>query len=425
VDLNYSKESIAATAPVEKRSLFRRTVELAPKAGALGIGLALALPMVEIASGSEEAHADEITYCNVYDTVQNICLEWVTITVTNPHNTTPPNTTPPSGGGGGSTGGGTTQTTIPESQRNLDGDLWKNGEDNCDTIPNDDQANFDGDADGDVCDGDADNDFLVDAYDPDRFNPDVDGDGFVDGDPTELEDKAGDGTQDLLQSRIDVDGDGYSAETGDTDETNPCILSDQAANCDADGDGIFGTADGNPKVPFEDIDGDRLDDTAPASSGGDTNLTDGPKADIDKDGIPNDTDKQSQKPKAGEEVDTNGVITVVEDSAVESSTTVTTTKAATATAPEVTDDTTDETTGNTENDNSVGGATGEDDPKSGIGAGLLLGGGVLTLSLLTGRVLVVGAKRRKNTGKPKNPYGPQKPSTPVMQPTFPRISNKK
>jgi hypothetical protein len=88
-----------------------------------------------------------------------------------PTPTTPPNNGGGSGGsGGGSSGGGsgggssgsgssnTTPTTIPYGNRDNDGDGIINANDNCDDIPNPDQANFDGDADGDVCDSDADGD---------------------------------------------------------------------------------------------------------------------------------------------------------------------------------------------------------------------------------------------------------------------------
>jgi hypothetical protein len=66
-------------------------------------------------------------------------------------------TQPPSGGGGG---GGTipTATTIPYERRENDGDGIVNGDDNCVDVFNPDQANFDGDAYGDVCDSDADGD---------------------------------------------------------------------------------------------------------------------------------------------------------------------------------------------------------------------------------------------------------------------------
>lgn len=197
-------------------------------------------------------------------------------TPTNPPNQPTP-TNPPTGGSTGNTSGGNkTPVVIPDT----DGDGLKDNVDNCDNAPNTDQANFDSDIDGDVCDGDIDNDLvpnesdvnnnssdndadgLFDGYDPDSTNPDIDGDTVLDGDPTELEDKANDGTQDLFQSRIDTDGDGLSAETGDSDETDACIPSTEAAKCDQDEDGLsneeevkLGT---DPKVA--DTDGDGVND---------------------------------------------------------------------------------------------------------------------------------------------------------------------
>jgi hypothetical protein len=164
-------------------------------------------------------------------------------------------------------------TTIPDS----DGDGLRDNVDNCDNVANPDQANFDGDVDGNVCDPDIDNDLLpndkdannfstdndqdglFDGYDPDQNSPDVDGDGFLDGDPTEIEDKSADGVQDLFQSRIDIDDDGFSAETGDTDEANPCVPSLEADTCDQDNDGLTNEKEAeigtDPKIVDTDSDG--------------------------------------------------------------------------------------------------------------------------------------------------------------------------
>ncbi|MEN8108782.1 MAG: hypothetical protein ABFS22_12355 [Pseudomonadota bacterium] len=87
--------------------------------------------------------------------------------------------------------------TAPDT----DSDGVPDGTDNCPNNANPLQENYDGDAEGDVCDDDDDNDGLSDideenfdgnpAYnpltDPDPFNPDSDGDGHLDGvDPVPL-----------------------------------------------------------------------------------------------------------------------------------------------------------------------------------------------------------------------------------------------
>lgn len=63
-----------------------------------------------------------------------------------------------------------------------DGDGVKDLIDNCPTIPNADQANYDGDAFGDACDTDDDNDGVLDTEDLFPFDPtesvDTDGDGI-------------------------------------------------------------------------------------------------------------------------------------------------------------------------------------------------------------------------------------------------------
>lgn len=253
----------------------------------LGVGIALEASESEL--GSTEVALAECTY------IQNDHGGWEYICTPDPSPSPQPSPTPtPSPQPAPSP-----PTTIPYSEKDNDGDGVRNGIDNCDNVVNPDQANFDGDADGDVCDPDIDNDGILnendvnnyssdndndglhDAFDPDPTNPDIDGDGFLDGDPTELEDKAGDGTQDLFQSRIDIDGDGFSAETGDTDETNPCIPSLEAANCDQDGDGLTNEQEDeigtDPSVA--DTDGDGVidgDDKEPLSEAG---------AKVDKDGV--------------------------------------------------------------------------------------------------------------------------------------------
>lgn len=67
--------------------------------------------------------------------------------------------------------GGDPQQEEPGSDPDNDG--VPTSEDNCPNTPNSDQANFDGDAQGDACDLDDDNDGVEDASDCDPFNPKV------------------------------------------------------------------------------------------------------------------------------------------------------------------------------------------------------------------------------------------------------------
>ncbi len=66
-----------------------------------------------------------------------------------------------------------------------DGDGRADAGDNCPSTSNADQADFDSDGSGDLCDPDDDNDYLSDADETatgtDPFNPDSDGDGYSDG----------------------------------------------------------------------------------------------------------------------------------------------------------------------------------------------------------------------------------------------------
>jgi hypothetical protein len=67
----------------------------------------------------------------------------------------------------------------------IDGDALSDGLDNCPTVPNPSQVDFDLDAEGDVCDDDDDNDGLLDVaettHGTNAFDPDTDGDGLTDG----------------------------------------------------------------------------------------------------------------------------------------------------------------------------------------------------------------------------------------------------
>ncbi len=69
----------------------------------------------------------------------------------------------------------------PPPPPDADGDGVLDANDNCPAVSNADQANFDGDSQGDVCDADDDNDALPDTQDPNDHDVDSDNDGINDG----------------------------------------------------------------------------------------------------------------------------------------------------------------------------------------------------------------------------------------------------
>lgn len=97
----------------------------------------------------------------------------------------------------------TIQGTGAQPITDADSDGVADASDNCPTVANPDQANFDGDSQGDACDSDDDNDGVSDSSDVGPLNPnsDSDGDGLSDSQETTR------GTNPL---NADSDGDGLS-----------------------------------------------------------------------------------------------------------------------------------------------------------------------------------------------------------------------
>ena len=160
-----------------------------------------------------------------------------------------------------------------------DGDGIDNGDDNCPETPNADQADLDGDSVGDVCDPDIDGDGVDNGVDNCPNTPNAD-----------QADLDGDSIGDVCDG--DVDGDGVDNGSDNCPRTpNP----DQAdldgdrigdvCDADDDGDGVDDDVDNCPRTPNPDqadLDGD-----------GNGDICDG---DVDGDGIDNDIDNCKRTP---------------------------------------------------------------------------------------------------------------------------------
>lgn len=211
-----------------------------------------------------------------------------------------------------------------------DADGVADGSDNCPTAPNPDQANLDGDAQGDACDTednrDSDGDGVqnhADAFPDDASeSSDTDTDGFGDNadncDSAANADQAdldGDNAGDACDS--DIDGDGVE---NDAD----AFPFDSAESADSDGDGIGNNADRFPHDPNEsaDADNDNVGDGAdncPTTANGNQADLDGDgagdacDADIDGDGVPNGSDNAPRVPNADQaDLDGDGIGDVID-----------------------------------------------------------------------------------------------------------------
>jgi gliding motility-associated-like protein len=170
-----------------------------------------------------------------------------------------------------------------------DGDGVLDANDNCPSVANANQADFDGDGIGDVCDTDIDGDGLPNADDPDDNNADTDGDGIPDGADADVDgdgtvdngtDTDGDGIPDSVD--VDVDGDGVPDNGTDADGDGINDANDTRDDtADDDGDGI-------PNGSDVDVDGDGVNDNGVDTDGDGINDANDP--DIDGDGILNDAD---------------------------------------------------------------------------------------------------------------------------------------
>ncbi|MEC8363369.1 MAG: thrombospondin type 3 repeat-containing protein [Candidatus Thermoplasmatota archaeon] len=138
-----------------------------------------------------------------------------------------------------------------------DADGIFNWSDNCPNVANSNQLNYDGDANGDVCDDDDDNDLVSDIEDDFPLDPlesvDSDNDGI--GDKADTDDD-GDGTNDgqdafPLDSSEDTDTDGDGVgDNADTDDDGDgthddwdAFPLDSSEDTDYDGDGVGDNSD--------------------------------------------------------------------------------------------------------------------------------------------------------------------------------------
>ena len=139
-----------------------------------------------------------------------------------------------------------------------DNDGIEDNLDNCPSVFNPDQADFDNDGLGNVCDNDDDNDGLPDNEDPNPYNPDSDNDGVNDNldncplvSNTNQLDSDHDGIGDVCDS--DVGGDEDNDDDGVNDDVDNCPTTHNSDQADFDNDGL-----GN--VCGEDDDNDGIDD---------------------------------------------------------------------------------------------------------------------------------------------------------------------
>lgn len=123
-----------------------------------------------------------------------------------------------------------------ESVWDTDGDGIAGEFDNCPDVANPDQANADGDGQGDLCDSDDDNDGVADATDLDIFNPNVcvDTDGDTCDDCSVGEDGFGPLADNLpLNDGLDTDSDG-ACNLGDDDDDDDGQLDAHEVACGSD-----------------------------------------------------------------------------------------------------------------------------------------------------------------------------------------------
>jgi hypothetical protein len=181
-----------------------------------------------------------------------------------------------------------------------DNDGLPDGDDNCPTVPNADQIDFDGDGDGDVCDGDDDNDGAADEADNCRLaaNPGQ-------------EDSDFDGTGDACDTCpgfpdfFNCDGDAFP------DGCDNCVCTFNDDQADGDGDGIGDACDNCPSAPNGDQSDGDFDGVGDACDG--CPLVNNPEQeDTDGDGVQNACDNCPLASNP-DQTDSEGSVTITPD----------------------------------------------------------------------------------------------------------------
>ena len=237
------------------------------------------------------------------------------------------------------TGSTSATFTFTVGSADADGDGIADASDNCPSVANADQANNDGDAQGDACDADDDNDTVADASDNCQFTANTDqanNDGDAQGDVCDADDDndtVADTTDnchftantDQANTDGDTQGDACDADDdndGVADTGDNCPTTANPAQADTDGDGIGdacdadndndGVADGADNCPLTansdqaNNDGDSQGDACDADDDNDTVLdaTDNCQFASNTDQADNDGDGQGDACDADDDNDT-------------------------------------------------------------------------------------------------------------------------
>ena len=147
-----------------------------------------------------------------------------------------------------------------------DGDGVTDGEDNCPSIANTDQVDFDGDGIGDICDSDDDNDGVLDMADCDPFdgsNAFSIGDACDDGNAMTLNDMVNVNCVCQGEAPADIDGDGIP----DADDNCPSTANTDQLDLDGDGIGDICDDDDDNDGVADEVDCDPLNASIALSIG--------------------------------------------------------------------------------------------------------------------------------------------------------------